>query len=126
MEVLINDPAPVANIEPVKRWIIMSMQRTGSDSIKSIKYLCLQAVSWHRRLEIKHKDLRLVTLTHKVLQPDLCPFQQCPFSSMFSDDYFKNVNTNVKVGMSQCVSGLLSFTERHFPNSKHISKILLL
>lgn len=33
---------------------IMSTQCRGSDSIISIKYFCLQAVSWHCRLEMKH------------------------------------------------------------------------
>lgn len=54
LEVLINDSATVANPEPTKRWNIMSMQCMGSDSTKSIKYLCLQAVSWHCTLEVKH------------------------------------------------------------------------
>lgn len=94
----------------------MSMQCMGSDSIKSIKYLRLQAVSWHCRLEIKHEVLRLIILIQIILQKDLCPFPRCPFFSTLSDDCLKTVNTNVKVGMSQRENGLLSFTERHFPN----------
>lgn len=60
--------------------------------------------------------LRLIIVTQIILQRDFCPPLWPLFFSLFSDGCLKNVNTNVKVAMSQNESGFLSFAERHFSN----------
>lgn len=60
--------------------------------------------------------LRLIIVTQIILQKDFCPSLRPPFFSLSSDVCLRNANTSVKVVMSQYESGLLPFTERHFPN----------